>query len=168
MIEELKSDEQYLAFKRIVSTVFRSMNIDENLKEAEFLHKSRKSRTLHSRKMQVTDLQEAILNDMGNRSRLVEIRTLLTRQQELLSTAISTIRRHIKVFHKEALSEEAPKALDKTAYIDNLIDKPLRMQSRIDWATSIIDTYVKDIDQTGYSLKSSVDLIKFILDRREA
>jgi hypothetical protein len=164
--DSLRESSEYQTFTRIVKTVRATLIIDKILKEAEFLHQNRKSRSLHARKLSALDLQEAILNDMANRSRLTELRSLLSRQYELLGTAIETIKRHIRFHHRDDVDELAPKVGDKTALIDMILQSPLKTKSEIAGASEVLDIYIKDIDQAGYALRNSVDLLKLILDRR--
>lgn len=163
---KLTQDSEYQKFRNIVRTVQSTTHIDKTLKEAEFLHASRKARSLHAHRLSPNALQEAILNELGNRSRLVELRTLMSRQYELLVTSIETIRRHVRVRYSEDVGALAKVQADKSRVVDQLLATPIKMKSELASAFDIMDMYIKDIDSASYALRNNVDLLKMILDRR--
>jgi hypothetical protein len=162
----LKEDSEYTRFRRIVDTVRSSLSVEENLKEAAFLHASRKSRTLHAKKMSPTDLQEAIIQELSARSRLVELRALMSRQYELLGTALETITKHVRVRYHDTLLTISKQSTERARVVDKLLAAPIRLKSELSGSFEVIDSYIKDIDSASYALKNSVELLRMILDRR--
>lgn len=170
MTSELKSllsdDENYARFLRIRDTAMSAINIPDLLKEAEFLHANRKSRTLSSAKMSPNAVQAALVNDMANRSRLVELRAALMKTNELLSTALLGIRRHIRVSYKDALKDMASTQADRNHVLDKILGKSVKYKAQLDHAEDLIDLYIKDVDQTAFGLRNAVEILKLFLDRR--
>ena len=164
--ELLSDDSEFDRFRHIVKTVRSSLTVEEVLSEASFLHSSRKSRVLHAKKMSPQDVQDAILQELSYRSRLVELRSLLSRQYELLGTAIETIKKHIKVTFHEELKEQAKTATERGHAVDRILSSPIRLKSELSGVFEVLDSYIKDIDSASYALRNAVDLLKMILDRR--
>ena len=164
--ELLSEDSEYSKFKQIVRTVRSSLDVESILKEAAFLHSSRSSRTLHAQKLSPQKVQTAILQELSNRARLVELRSLLSRQYELIGTALETIRKHIKVTYHEDLKEIARTATERAQIVDRALSTPIQLKSELSGVFEILDSYIKDIDSASYALRNAVDLLKLILDRR--
>lgn len=164
--ELLSGDSEFKRYRHIVGTIKQSLILDAILDEAKFLHASRKARTLHAKKMSPDALRDAILQELSNRSRLVELRSLLSRQYELLGVANETIKKHLRVRYSEDLSERARTAAERTLIVDKVLAVPVRLKSEIAGVIEVIDSYIKDIDSASYALRNSVDLLKMILDRR--
>ena len=162
----LLEDSEYIKFNRILSTVKTALIADDLLKEAALLHATRKSRALHSKKLSPALLQDAILTDLSNRSRLIELRSLLSRQLELAGTAIETIKRHIHSRYKTKIQEFASTQGDRARLVDKILASSLTLKAELNGASEIIDLYIKDIDSASYQLRNAVDLLKMILDRR--
>lgn len=162
----LLEDSEFVKFNRIKNTVQTALVVDDLLKEAALLHATRKSRALHSKKLSPLLLQDAILTDLSNRSRLVELRSLLSRQIELLGTSIETIRRHIHSRYKVKIQELASTQGDRARIVDKALSTSLTLKAELVGSSEIIDLYIKDIDSASYQLRNAVDLLKMILDRR--
>lgn len=162
----LAEDPQYQKFIEISQSVRETLTLDRFLKEAEVMHKGRKVRTLNARKISPIDLQEAIIADLGNRSRLTEIRTLLARQSEILGTALSTIKRHLRAKHADYLKSRFSTVSERNSFLDVVLAKPRDILSQVESAEDMLELYVKDLDQASFSYRNSLELLKMILDRR--
>ncbi len=165
MRELLQKDSEYAKFRQIVQTV-RSFDLDKSLAEADRLHATRKTRLLHAHKLSPQKLQEAQLVELSHRSRLVELRSILSRQYELLGTAIETMKKHIRVKYSQDLQDHARTASERSLVVDRLLSSPLKLKSQLSGAMEIFDAYIRDIDSASYALRNSVELLKMILDRR--
>jgi hypothetical protein len=162
----LSEDRDYARFLQIRDTAFASINVDAVLKEAEFLHSSRKSRSLTSAKLSPLKVQEAICVEMSARSRLVELRAAVMKSNELLTTALSAIRRHIRVSYSDELKELAKTQNERTTVLDKLMGKSVKFKDQLDHVEDVLDMYIKDIDQNAFGLRNLVEILKLFLDRR--
>ena len=165
--ELLNKDAEFARFRNIRNTVEAAIDCEEILREAEFLHSARSSRKLSTAALTPSMIQKALTGDMAARSRLTELRVLCSRTYELLSVAMSNVRRHIQTEYYEELSEYGKTQQDRRAAMDRLISKSIRLQSQIESTQETVDLYIKDIDQTAFGLRNLIDIFKITLDKRE-
>lgn len=165
--EQLKSDDTFQRYRSILRTVRGTLDLEKQLKEASYLHKRRKSRKLFELRVSPIKLQEAILEDMSNRSRLVEIKVLLLDQQELLSTAIGLGKKHVRATYASLLSTYGTTKEAHMLVVEKVFSAGLKTLAEIDNAVAILDLLIKDIDQAGFGLRNSVDVMRMLLDRKE-
>lgn len=163
----LRKDEQYRSYRNIFRTVQEGLDLQKTLKEATFLHKSRKSRLLFEARVSPQKLQDAILMDMSNRSRLTELKSLLLNEQELLSTAISLGKKHVRATYATILKEYGSTKDAQMLVVDKVFSSGTAFLAEIDSAVEILDLFVRDIDQAGFSLRNVVETLKMMLERRE-
>jgi uncharacterized membrane-anchored protein YjiN (DUF445 family) len=159
----LKDDPVIVKFLSVVRTSRASINIQEVTREMQALHSTRKSRTLTSAKLSPSRLIDAILTDQACRSRLIEIKTLVYRNSELLSTAWKATRRHIR----QSYDLESSTKAERDEELDNLFPGALSFKEEMSCLSDQIDLIVKDIDQTSYGTSSVKDLLKMVLDRKD-
>lgn len=163
----LKKDDTYKRYRAILKTVKESFDIEKHLKEAGYLHRKRKSRLLFEARVSPQKLQEAILIDMSSRSRMVEIRVMLLNEQELLSTAISLGKKHVRATYSDELKEYGSTKEAQVLVAERFFASGATVLSEIDKAISILDLFVKDIDQAGFGLRNVTETLKMVLERRE-
>lgn len=166
LVALLKEDETFLRFIRVRNTAISSINVRNLLQEAEYLHASRKSRKLSSAKLSPNTVHEAVINDSSNRSRLVELRSMIMKAQELLVTAMSAARRYVRVKYSEEFKDAAKTQAERNALLDKLFTKAITFKDELEYALDVLDLYIKDIDQTAHALHKVVELLKLHLDRR--
>lgn len=164
--DQLKGDTEYLRYKQILATVQGSLDLEKTLREAKLLHRDRTSRTLYDKRVSPARLQEAVLKDMSNRSRLTELKALILNQQELLTTAISMTKKHIRVTYPDVLSQFGSTKEAQVLVAERILSKGMETLAQVSGAIEIIDLYVKDIDQSSYGLRNTLDTLKLILDRK--
>jgi len=171
-ISELKKslsvDPVVVKFTRISSVVRSAVNTETTEKEVNFLHASRKSRGLTSAKMSASILMDAIMTDMSARSRLIEIKTLVHRNQELISSALSAIKKHVMVRYQDELREAGSTKADRDAALDRIFQSATSLKSEMSSLEEQIDMVVRDIDQASFSLRNTTELLKMILDRKDS
>ena len=160
---DLNDDEVVLRFLSVVRTCKSAINIPSTTKEVQLLHSTRKSRSLSSAKLTPSILIDAILTDQYSRSRLVEIKTLVYRNSELITTAWKATRRHIRQAYDLSSSTKA----ERDEEVDNLFPKALSFREELSCLSDQIDLIIRDIDQTAYGLSSTKDLLRLLLDRKD-
>lgn len=167
--EELKEDSEWKRFREVFRTTQEALNIGSTEYEVKSLHANRPSRSLNAAKVAVHVLQEATIGDLTARSRLTEIKLLVYRTEELLSTAIKQIRKYLaSQYADEVKALGGSNAGTRTALLDRLLSRPIEYLSSLSSLTEQIDLIVKDIDQTAFSLNRSKELLQMLLDRKEA
>lgn len=162
----LNEDPVYERFIRIRDTALASISTETILREAEFLHSNRKARKLNGSKLSPNAVMEALANELSNRSRLAELRVSVMKSNELLSTALSSIKRHIRVKYDRELRELGSTQNDRVAVLDRLLGKSNDFKAQLDHLESVLDVYIKDIDQSAFNLRNTTELLKLFLDRR--
>ena len=165
---KLKRDETYLRYRSILRTVQETMNLEKIGKEASYLHRNRKSRGLYELRVSPIKLQNALLQDMSNRSRLTELKALLLNQQELIKEAISLGKRHVRTTYADIISQFGTTKEAQNLVVDKVFSRGISTLSQIDSSIDILDLYIKDIDSCGYALKNTIETLKMLLDRKEA
>lgn len=165
--DKLKEDAKYLQYRSIYKTVVGSLDTEKMIKEARLLHKSRKSRMLWEVRVSPQKLQDAILTDVSTRSRLVELRTLLMLQQELLATTISTCKKHVRTQYAEEVQSHGTTKDAQNLVVDRIFASGIETLSEIDGCVSVLDIYVKDIDAAGFALTNVTKTLVLFLDRKE-
>lgn len=160
---KLKRDETFLRYRAILRTVREGLDLEKTTKEAMYLHKSRKSRRLYELRVSPLKLQDAILNDISNRSRLVEIKSLLLNQQELLTSAISLGKKHVRATYADLLSTYGTTKESQMLVVEKVFSGGMSTLSEIDATVDIIDAFIKDIDQAGFGLRNVVETLKMAL-----
>lgn len=165
--DKVKQDEVYLRYRNILKTVRTAVSIESVLKEGKFLHKSRKSRVLFEARVSPQKLQDALLNDMSNRSRLTELKVLLMNQQELLSTTITIGKKHVRSQYADLVQRYGSTKEAQLLVVDRIFASGNEVLAEIDNAVDILDLYIKDIDNAGYALRNVTETLRMVLDRKE-
>lgn len=160
--KEIREDPVIVRFLSIMKTARQSINVETVTKEVQALHSTRKSRSLSSAKMSPMRLMDAIMMDQANRSRLIEIKTLVYRVSEMISTAFKATKRHIRITYELQSSTKA----EREDELDNLFPSALSFKEDLTSLSDQIDLVVKDIDQMSYALTSVRELLKLVLDRK--
>lgn len=159
----LKKDDTYQRLERLYEQA-SSFNLDEIEEEAARLHSARPSRSLMSKGVTPSSLNKAICVDMSNRSRLLELRSNCMRSITILATAIRGARVHLRASYGDSLKAVfGTTRADIEAGIDKLILRYSSLHSSLENTIEILDSYIKDIDQSGYALRNLVDIAKLTL-----
>jgi Fe-S cluster assembly scaffold protein SufB len=161
---KLKEDKIFKQYRNLVSHIAESVNTDDIEAEAKRLHSGRKSRALTGTSPGPNALTDASLQDSANRSRLTQIRVDLTKQEALLSEAIDAIRTHVSITYRNDLPEIGTKG-ERLAYVNQFLRKGVNLRVKLSVLMSIIDLYIKDIDQTGFALKNAVHILELVYSK---
>lgn len=163
-IDDLKEDAKFKQYRRIVKEIERSVDIEKLTTEVNRLHSGRKSRNLHGKTPSGESLMEASLQDSSNRSRMAEIRVETYRQQSMLEEAISAIKRHLMNEYRESFSGLRTKG-ERVAYVEQFLNRGLLLNSKLENFMERIDFLIKDIDQTGFSLRNAINVLEIVYSR---
>lgn len=163
---EIKKDKEYKRYKAILATV-ESTDCDKIKKEASMLHKTRKSRSLYELRVSHIRLQDAILVDLSNRARLVELTQQLSNQQELLSTAISLCKKHVRASYADEISTYGKTKEERLLVVDRAFSRGNRKLGEIEATISTLSAFIMDIDKASYMLTNVRETMKMFLDKKE-
>lgn len=158
--EDIKRSKAFLQYKRILKSIQEELDVVKLADEAKALHSGRKSRFLDRRNLDPKTLVEANLQDVANRSRLVEIIVQLNEHASNLETTVKAVRRHLLFEYGDRTGIGAVRA--RSAYFDRYFREGEQFLAEVDNLLKSIDHYIKDIDQTGFALKRSVDILQLI------
>jgi DNA polymerase III delta prime subunit len=167
IVQALRADNTYERIKNIYTTAALGFNSEAVHSEIESLQASRVSRGLISRSITAKVLNKAIVTDMANRSRLVEIRSKCNRSLQLVHMALESARIHIRATYGDLLrSAYGSTKADMDAGINKMLINYVQLRSDLEHSIENIDIVVKDIDQASYGLRNLVDIMKLTLGGR--
>lgn len=159
--EQVLEDANYIKYRSVLKSVKAGADLEKVKQESKNLHLTRTSRSLGTSRLTPDRLIAAEFQDSGNRSRLVELRVLLMGEQELLESAMSICKKHLKNAYADALSLAASTVATRNALVDTIFARGAEYLSQINLVLAIIDLYVKDIDAAGYKHSNVRELMKF-------
>lgn len=155
-IRKNKAYRKYLLFlDRVERLDVRSL-----MSEAKGLHAGRTSRTLYTASINPKSLSEAVLKDVAFRSRLVELRVQLADVRDRLSSFIKAVSKYLNHRYGDKLGLRSQAS--RKIYFDTILREGVGKLDDLDSALSILDFYIKDIDQTGFGLKNAVAVLQLI------
>lgn len=163
-LDDLKEDAKFKQYKRIVKEIERSVDIEKLTTEINRLHSGRKSRNLHGKSPTGDSLMEASLQDSSNRSRMAEIRVEAFRQQSMLEEAIAAVKRHLMNEYRESFSGLRTKG-ERLGYVEQFLTRGLRLNANLENFMERVDFLIKDIDQTGFSLRNSINVLEIVYSK---
>ncbi len=162
--EKLDGSRAYKKYKSIVQNIASDVNTEQVIKDTQLIHKSRLSRTLRKQASPVA-LQEASLNDLTQRSRLIEMRVALFVHMASLKLTLKQTAEFLSVKYAKSLKGFCGTAQERKAAIDIVLQEGITLQDSMQTALDVIDMVVKDIDQGGYGLKNSIEVVKMLLGK---
>ena len=160
---DLSAEPRLSRIANIYSTVRTSVKIKDLQDEIDALHSSRVSRRLSAQAVTLGRIQSAITNDMQARARLVELRSVLSKNHALIEAAIVAGTNHVRAEYALVLKQSYATSQERQAAIDNLFEKYVKLRTAIASVIDDIDIKVKDIDQSSYHLRNLVDIAKMTL-----
>lgn len=160
----LLEDVNFKKYRSIVKFIQKEHDLDEIEKEARRLHSGRKSRSLSGTTPGPQTLVEAMLQDSSNRSRLTQIRVELTKQEGVLDETIDTMRTHMVMRYSELIPDARTKA-ERMAYLNQYLRKGVSMRQRMITMITIMDLYIKDIDQCSFTLHNSAKVLELVYSK---
>ena len=164
-LETLKEDTSYLKFKNIVQMVQGALDPDKIQIEAMTLHKTRPSRNMFENKTSPNKLFDAIMKDLSCRARLVELRTNLFIQQEILITALDAMKDHLLTKYGDNIKDRTNNAEERNAFIRRLLSRGVNIKNKFASVLVVLDKFIEDIDKSGYAMTNAKDLLKIMIER---
>jgi hypothetical protein len=157
----LLADDTYKKYKNIVKTIKDRIDIDEIDAEIMRLHSGRISRTLYGTTPGGDRIMSAALQDSSHRSRMAEIRVRITKQADLLNITLDATRIHLSKAFADEMSDIRTKA-ERMGYFDTHLTIGIILHAKLDSLITRIDTLIKDIDQTSYTIQHAVKILELV------
>jgi hypothetical protein len=166
--DAVKKDDNFKTYRSILNSVRGALDLVKTKREAEVLHANRKCRKLFEMRLSPQLLHEALLDDLAARSRLVELKSLVINQVELLDSAISLCKKHIAVQYADKVSEIASTVAARNQVVERMFSKGKDYLNQVRVLDSQLDLYITDIDKASYNLTGVRETLKMILDKKES
>jgi uncharacterized protein YaaN involved in tellurite resistance len=103
--------------------------------------------------------------DLSVRSRLVRIRVKNAKAVAHLEAAMAAMRQHILSEYSDDLTEYKTESMRK-AVIDRVMKSATEFVAGCQSLTDTIDTIIKDIDQSSFGIRHTVDLLKLLAETK--
>jgi hypothetical protein len=162
LTKQVRNDPQYETFLRVLEATRKRVDLDAALNEAMTLHSSRLSPSLTGNdRYSPRKLIDASFKDLSVRSRLVAIRVNNDRALSHLREAMDAFRRYISTEYSEELRDFST-ADQRRAFVDRILKNANALLSEGESVLNTIDHLVKDVDQSGHSLRHAIDCLKLL------
>lgn len=158
---DIRNDPKYKKFKKIYKEASR-ISLTTWLEEIENAHSVRKSRRLglENRGLSATNVAEALMEDQGYRSRIIEIQSQVTKFRAWMKQAYENTFDQILTKHYADIPG-GTKGL-KEQWVHNKLDFGHKLLSRMDNLLNTADMVVGDIDKAAWSMHNTIKAIEII------
>lgn len=166
MITEARQDPVVQAALGIKKSIDQAVDLEKIMEEARVLQASRTSRRLYKIAFEPSSLSEATLRDLAVRSRLAELRGTLDVHHLAMTTALERCSDHVFVVFADDIQNLATNAADRKRLVNKILAPMVAKVAEIAAATSLLELFLKDLDQASYLLRNATDNLKMIVERR--
>lgn len=166
MIKEARQDPIVQAAMGIKKSIDQSVDLEKIMEEARVLQGSRTSRKLYKIAFEPTSLSEAALRDLAARSRLSELKGTLDIHATAMNTALEKATDHVSVVYADEIQLMATNAPDRKRLVNKILAPLVAKSAEIAAANSLLELFIKDLDQASYLLRNATDNLKMIVERR--
>lgn len=163
VLDAIRIDPTYRKFRSAVDTIKERVTPTAAVAEARSLHAKRSIRNLKGKTPSAHAVYAAATEDASNRARLIELRTNLMIEVELLDMLIDSTAAYLIASHD--LSGYATTKGERSDVINRILKRGVELRAELKSAMNVLDLIVKDIDQAGYAVHNLVEIIKIITDR---
>jgi hypothetical protein len=162
----VRKDDLFVRFQTLSSNVKDRNDLTRLRKELLDSHATRSSRSLLTRKGGTTaeSLLEANLDDIAKRSRAVEIIVHVSKDANLLRSAMDAVIGHILSEYNESLRPIRTKA-DREALVNSLMVSEQQVLHGLDQLIEAAQWLVEDLDKTSWALSNAVKILSLIMQR---
>lgn len=158
----LDSNEHYQTYKvRILKPPYRFVRPKAIIEEAQLLQQQRSVRTLTFTELTgrfITKITKASLQVGAHRSRLVELKSQVTRVESLLADYLDILTNTLRVDLRGALERDFSTEKLREAAIRSALHKGWTLLAAYRATLKILDDFIKDCDQNYWSLKLISDV----------
>ena len=104
---------------------------------------------------------KAALQDSSHRSRMAEIRVRISKQADILDITLDATRIYLAKQFADEMYDIKTKG-ERGEFFNPYLTSGLTLHAKLVSLMSRIDVLLKDIDQSGFSLKHCVDILELI------
>ena len=165
-LSEIRKDPIIRRALQIKEAADAAINLERFIAEADMLHSRRASRNLYKIALEPTKLALASLEDLSNRARLSEIKTRIYVQRNAILRAHKHCVSYVGTKYRDTVKEFASNAGDRKLFMDRVLNKLVSSVAEMDDALEILEIYIKDIDQSAWSITRATEMIKLLMDAR--
>lgn len=158
------NDDNYKKFKDTWGRIENTLKDEEAVEECKTLHNARLSTKIRDNKGQfsVQQLYDANAIDLSTRSRMVYLAANLKLRLSKLETAFDAIQNYIINRYTEDL-----RTIDaKNKFAKRVLNSYIKRINTANAALEFIEALIKDIDQSGYSMRNIVDCVKLLSETK--
>lgn len=165
LLRSIQEDPKFKKFREIVKNVRTKLRVEADRQEAMSLLANRSSRTLHSDRKQFSPkaVAEATANDMGARTRLVELRVKSKVQVDILEDACKAIKSHVITEYSEEMAGYS-NAEQRNALIERIQGTARTLIVEGTAMINLFDDIIKDIDASSFGISRLSEMIQ-VLDQ---
>jgi hypothetical protein len=158
--DALREDKTFAKYRRIVKMVREALDLEALEQEVMRLHVGRESRTLDGTVPSPDKVYAANQQDAKYRSRMAEIRVQLFKQSGALAKATKEVRLYLADEYGSYVSGRT--VAERNTYFNRYMNTAIALTEDIDNLMERIDFLIKDIDQMGFTLRRSIDVLELI------
>lgn len=166
LIKTIREDKEYKKFKTIWTRIQKDLDIETAIEECKILHNARLSTKIKDNKGQFSPQQlfDANAIDLSSRSRMSFIAANLQLRLSKLDSALDAVQNYIlNTYSKEI----GVKTIDgQKKFIRRVLKQYIQLYEQGKAALTFIEVLIKDIDQTGYSMRNMVDCVKLLSETK--
>lgn len=162
LVKVLRRDPKYKQVRSILETAKSRIDIQRDKDEAFALHLGLEARSLYGRRVYSPKaVLSATAQLQANRSRLVELRARCSEHISYLEQACARYRRYAMSAYSEDFKEYRTKE-QRDSVLGTVLMPALDFVAETETLISIFDTFIRDIDQAGHSIRHIVDVLKLL------
>ena len=160
----LKSDDRWKRYRGIITSVNESFPLESLQQELDTIQRMRKVRTVNLKGVSPQRLLDMSMDEVQHRARLTEILIQAKKESALVDTLLDGMYAYIKGEYSEELKDWKSQA-DRNSVVERLLSKGYETQSGIASLMETVETLIKDIDQSSFTLTRAANLLELIIRR---
>jgi uncharacterized protein YutE (UPF0331/DUF86 family) len=163
-ISSIREDDEVIS--SVLSRIKRLLkqhDPDSLFREMSSMQASRISRTIKVHDVLAASqhrLIEANLQNSAFRSRVVEIRTNITRTYIIIEDLIDRCKKYIRHQYSSELKAKFPTVGERSAFIDSVMNREKTQLVELGSIMDICDIFIEDYDQGGWSYKRIGEILQ--------
>lgn len=161
LLKEIRRDQKYKRLRLSFDEApMYQLPLDKLIEEVETAHKLRSIRRLNSQDPGFVDaVVVANTLDQGTRSRLTEILMSCARAISTLDRAVEALKQYLLITYSNELKSFRTKE-ERSMVINMALAPFIRYVERVETLKNIVDLVIVDIDKGGWSLRTSIEVLK--------
>ena len=158
----LLEDDKVAGFKKAYDCGEFDLNTEKFIKEIQNMHITRKVRNLSSDDIMrnITSLVDALIQNQGVRSRIVEIKMMCTRTSTNLKFKIESLTNYIQVKYSKELKSLSGTQAERKSFVQETFNFATPILTKLQVLQDFCEVVINDIDQASWCLKSIIDCVK--------